>query len=294
VTGQDGSVAASRLALATCPISCKVLHVRRTRPPLRLLRSPLVLVLAQVRFASVLQMATYVPAIQERLRKAGYPRFSETLLQEFLLGPTPNSAPSMSTRNKWVFADRDTQTAVALTTDFVAFETVAYDTFDRFVEAMGAVLEIVGSEANIELSERVGLRYIDLVRPLPGDRLNDYLAPGLAGLEPLPEAEASQTRMLMHGASQHGQFIVRLTKGTGAASLPPDLQPSDLLVVLPGADGEYALLDIDHGSAGTRGYDVDSIMDDLWGLHDLVDGLFRSAATPHARLQWGAQPVEGV
>jgi uncharacterized protein (TIGR04255 family) len=238
-------------------------------------------------------MATYVPGIQERLRKAGYPRFSETLLQEFLLGPTPNSAPSMSTRNKWVFADRDTQTAVALTTDFVAFETVGYDTFDRFVEAMGAVLDIVGSEANIELSERVGLRYVDLVRPLPGDRLSDYLAPGLAGLEPLPETVSSQTRLLMHGASQHGQFIFRLTKGTGAASLPPDLQPSDLLVDLPGADGEYGLLDIDHSSAGTRGYDVDSITDDLWDLHDLVDGLFRSAATPHALLQWGAQPVEG-
>lgn len=282
------------MALAACPIRCKVLHVRRTRPPLRLLRSPLVLVLAQVRFAPVLQMATYVPGIQERLRKAGYPRFSESLIQEFLLGPTPNSAPSMSTRSKWVFADRDTQTAVALTTDFVAFETVAYDTFDQFVEAMGAVLDIVGSEANIELSERIGLRYVDLVRPLPGERLNDYLAPGLAGLESLPEAVSSQSRLLMQGASQHGQFIFRLTKGTGAASLPPELQPSDLPANLPGDDGEFAMLDMDHASTGTRGYDVDTITDDLWALHDLVDGLFRSAATPHALLQWGAEPVEGV
>lgn len=267
--------------------------MRRTRPPLRLLRSPLILVLAQVRFASVLQMATYVPGIQERLRKVGYPRYSETVLQEFVLGPTPNTAPSMSTRNKWVFADRDTRTAVALTTDFVAFQTVAYDTFDRFVEAMGAVLDVVGSEANVELTERVGLRYVDLVRPATGDRLNDYLAPGLAGIEPLPEALSSQTRLLIHGASQHGQFIFRLSKGTGGVTLPPDLQPSDLPIDISGDDGDYALLDMDHGSAGTRGYDVDSITEDLWGLHDLVEGLFRSAVTPHALLQWEAQPVEG-
>jgi len=238
-------------------------------------------------------MGTYVPAIQERLRKAGYPRYSETLLQEFILGPTPNAAPSMSTRTKWVFADRDGRTAVALTTDFVAFETTVYDTFDRFVEAMGAVLEIVGSEANIELSERVGLRYLDLVRPTANDCLNDYLASGLAGIEPLPEALSSQTRLLIHGASQHGQFIFRLAKGTGAAALPPDLQPSDLPIEISGDDGEYALLDVDHGSAGTRGYDVDAITDELWGLHNLVDGLFRSAVTQHALDQWGAQPVEG-
>ena len=108
---------------------------------------------------------------------------------------------------------------------------------------------------------------------------------------------SSQSRLLMQGASQHGQFIFRLTKGTGAATLPPELQPSDLPANLPGPQGSASspCSTWTMRPTGTRGYDVDTITDDLWwALHDLVDGLFRSAATSHVLLQWGAEPVEGV
>ena len=44
----------------------------RQNPPLKLRYSPLVMVLAQVRFSPVLKMADYVPAIQEKLRREGY------------------------------------------------------------------------------------------------------------------------------------------------------------------------------------------------------------------------------
>ena len=261
---------------------------------MRLRRSPLVLVLSQVRISPVLQMQTFVPSIQEHLRKAGYPRFSESLLQEIVLGPTPNSAPAMSTRNKWLFSDRDSQSAVALTTDFIALETVAYDTFDSFVEAMGAVLDIVGDQAKIELSERVGLRYVDLVQPPAGDELNSYLSPGLSGLGHVPGTETKSNRLLVQGTSELGQFVFRLTTGTGSPSLPPDLQPSDLPIAVESIDGEYAILDFDHASTATRGFDIDLLTDDLWGLHDVVDGLFRSAVTSHAMDQWGAVPAEGA
>ena len=47
--------------------------MKRTSPPLRLPGSPLVLVLCQVRIATVRDMAGYIPALQDRLRRDGFP-----------------------------------------------------------------------------------------------------------------------------------------------------------------------------------------------------------------------------
>jgi uncharacterized protein (TIGR04255 family) len=59
---------------------------------------------------------------------------------------------------------------------------------------------------------------------------------------------------------------------------------------IPNCD-DWALLDFDHFSQAPRPYDVDAIVDALWGLHDLVDALFRDAATRHAFTAWGAEEV---
>ena len=42
--------------------------VMRTEPALKLERSPLILVLSQIRFSPVLKMADFVPDIQEKMR----------------------------------------------------------------------------------------------------------------------------------------------------------------------------------------------------------------------------------
>ncbi len=268
--------------------------MRRTRPPLLLRHSPLVLVLAQVRISPVLQMKTYVPAIQERLRKAGYPRFAETQIQEIVLFPGPGGTPAVNTQSKWLFHDRENKSAVVVSPDFIALETVAYDTFDAFSARLVDVLEVVREVAQVELAERLGLRYVDHIRPLGSDRLDDYLNAGVVGLGDIQGATAAEARFLATGTSDFGQFVFRLSRSAGKFALPPDLQPQDLQPDVSQESGDHAVLDVDHFSVAPREFSPGALIDGLWDLHDVVEGLFRTATTPHAMRMWGAEEREGV
>ncbi len=264
--------------------------VRRSRPPLKLSNSPLLLALAQARISPVLQMQNYIPAIQERLRRIGFPLFSEALMQEIVLGPGLPSPGSVVTRSKWVFADKARTLAVVIAPEFITLQTAAYDTFDAFSEQLAAVLDPISEIVGIELSERVGLRYVDYVQPRADDTLADYLAAGLVGLDPAMAGVRSQRSVyLAQGPTSVGQYSFRLTRSEGAFALPPDLQPSDVQVSPVGSPGAHAVLDIDHFFVATQPFKSDNIIQILWDLHDVVDGLFRSAITPHALQVWQAE-----
>jgi uncharacterized protein (TIGR04255 family) len=233
-------------------------------------------------------MRTYIPDIQERLRKNGYPRFQEAQMQQILLGS--GSAPTVNLQSKWIFGDRDLKTTVVIAADSVTLETAEYDTFDVFADRMRRVLEVVGEIVAVDLAERLGLRYLDYIRPRAGDRVADYLSPGLAGIVAKDEFRNLTSRYLAQGASDVGRFLVRLTRSAGPFELPPDLQPADVdLSDLPDAE-EWALLDVDHFSTASLQYRPDAIVEALWDLHDVVDGLFRDSVTPHAFEAWAAEP----
>jgi uncharacterized protein (TIGR04255 family) len=234
-------------------------------------------------------MKSFVPEIQERLRKSGYPRYAESQTQEIVLAGA--SEPKVNLSSKWVFGDRDLKSAVVVAPEFVTLETVAYETFDAFVERMAEALRVVGEVAQVDLAERLGLRYLDYVRPLGNDTMADYLSAGLLGIDGVEGLRGVRSQYLARGQSDLGQMMVRVARGAGPFRLPPDLQPLDLsLKDVPECD-DWALLDFDHFSEMPRPYNVEAIVDALWGLHDLVDAMFRKAATGHAFAAWGAEEL---
>jgi uncharacterized protein (TIGR04255 family) len=238
-------------------------------------------------------MEDYIPDVQERLRRAGYPRFAQAQTQQIRIGPALNASALVNTSTKWLFGDRDNTTAVAIAPEFVLLETIAYDTFDVFVQQFSAALTIVAEVVKVDLAERVGLRYLDAVRPLGTDALVDYLAPGIQGLSLEGVGLSEQRgRYILEGKTAVGAMRVRLTRGRGRVPVPLDLQPPDL--AWPNEPGqEYALLDFDHYQLGTIGYKTRALVDLLWALHDPIDGAFREAVTPLAMDRWEATDVGG-
>ena len=66
-------------------MSCvKLLRMKRTHPPLRLPGSPLIYVVAQVNISAVVAIERYVPEIQERLRKSGFPGYTNVQVPEII------------------------------------------------------------------------------------------------------------------------------------------------------------------------------------------------------------------
>jgi uncharacterized protein (TIGR04255 family) len=262
----------------------------RTLPALRLSRSPLVYVLGQVRIAPILQMGEFVPKIQERLRHAGFPLFRASAIQEILIGPTP----SVKMGERWLFSSKDGTDTVVLTKEFVVLATSAYSVFDRFVERFATVLETVGSEAEVALSNRMGLRYVDLIRTNPGESFTDYLQPGFHGLgrDALGASSVLQQTQIS-AVTETGQLVVRLWQATDGRALPPDLEGDDVRLEVPLAKDELVtILDLDHFSVKPRDFVVADLVADLWRLHEGPDRAFRAMTTDEARRRWGAEPAK--
>ena len=253
---------------------------------MKLYRSPLILVLAQIRFSPVLKMEEYVPSIQAELRKQGFSWYRSEQIQEVIfMGSEVKAEP----KKRWVFATRDRREAVILAPDFVVYETLQYDIFETFINQFKPVLELLKMQASLDFVEKVGLRYIDLIRPSDGKAANDFICESLRGLakEQL-NATAALHQFMIQANTPEGDLFIRSFENTGPDYLPPDLISTHMdFEVTIGEKELFRILDIDHISK-TQNIDFDPtiLIDKLWALHESSEEAFRAATTPEAIEFW--------
>jgi uncharacterized protein (TIGR04255 family) len=234
-------------------------------------------------------MGAYVPEIQERLRKKGYPNFRTAETREVVFSPEVK----VSSATRWMFADKERRTAVVLAPEFVVLETSRYDVFDSFADAFEKILVEIRDVAKVELAERLGLRYVDLVRVEQGEAFEPLFQQGLHGVAGDGLFSDARHRYEMIGDTKVGKLVLRLTRTRGAW-LPPDLVAEDLnYEATPPRDEAVSILDIDHFSESQRDFEPTALVKQLWELHDFTDKAFREAVTPIALERWGAQRREG-
>jgi len=249
------------------------------------------MVLAQVRISPIAKMSDYIADVQERLRQNGFPRFDESTTNEILL--QPGMQPQMREHPRWDFLNKERSTGIVVTQNAVVLHTNSYDTFDHFAKALRLALDVVREVATPELVERLGLRYVDLIRPSSDESWTAYLQDGFHGLRPeeIGMQQASQRHDIV-GTTAIGKLVVRCVQSMGAF-LPPDLLPSTLdysKVQVPN-DELVTLLDLDHYSEESRDFDVEQVMTTMWNLHENLDLVFRQATTEYAKKKWEAQPL---
>lgn len=266
----------------------------RTSPALSLSRSPLVHVLVQVRFSPILQMVDYVPKLQESLRLEGFPLFNQEQTQtaKFLF-----AGPEVSTSTRWQFLAKDGVQGVVLANNFLTFEVAEYSNFEEFVNAFHKVADLVDTTVPGELIvQRVGLRYIDLVRNAKGLPVKAQLNEGLRGLseEGLRESSLDVADLMYafetRGTSPHGTLVVKLHQASDGSFLPPDLRQTSLSkTVDPPIEQKelVTILDFDHFSERQLSFEAATLIEHLWELHDYTDLAFRMAVTPEALALWG-------
>jgi uncharacterized protein (TIGR04255 family) len=263
--------------------------MRRQLPALKLRKSPLVFVLAQVKFSPVLSLPDHVQVIQEVLRKGGYPRFEQKLIQDVVLGPEIKMVPSYN----WVFSNRENTQSVVLSNTFMVLQTSAYDRFDPFIQELEKIMVRLNTVLQPDLVERIGLRYIDAFQLDAGETLGDYLQPGLAGFK----TEKLRAIKQMHGFevrgdTEDGQYIFRLSQNTKGQSLPMDLAQHALQAQLQFEVGSLiTILDFDHFSLKERDFDSPVLAENFWQMHHHLDCAFKDAITSKALKKWDAEPT---
>ena len=255
----------------------------RKTPVLKLDRSPLIFSLAQVRFAPVLKMKDYVPDLQEVIRKEGFPKFQAQQVQQMILGPQVQIEQSF----RWVFSSPDSHEAVVLTNDFLVYETSQYDVFETFTAKLKKFLALIERTVGVSLTERIGLRYVDLLRPSEGRQAADFLRPGLRGLS----AESIGAHSLLEhfyiqAKSPYGDLLIRAMGTNDGRFMPPDLASTELTFDISAAPGQnLVILDFDHTAPGGK-FDPDAIIATMWNLHETTERAFRAAVTEEAIDYW--------
>jgi len=259
--------------------------------------APVYFTLAQVRHNPILRLAAYIPDIQDRMRKAGYPdhQQSSTLVLPLKLGPSdgqpdPNLiVPKAAGRH--LFLSADGTRGFIVEEGALSFQTTEYDTFEPFLESFLNGFGIVHDCISLEYTERVGIRYLDAVVPAGGsDELVRYLTPGVLGLAgKLPDdaligLSLSETHIPLADANLISRTIVR----SGPLGFPMDLEPQGLTIPkrFQQLNCVHAIIDTDASQSGRRPVDMAALRKQMVMLHDRIEMAFKATVTEHALAEW--------
>ena len=263
--------------------------MKRSLPALRLPRSPLIYVVAQARFSAVVSVDTFVARVQEELRHKGFPRFIKGQVPEFTFVGGALGAPKITFSDRYEFQSKDGDLGIVLTASSFAVHTNRYEDFGSFEKSLRIAADVVSSTLAPALVERVGLRYVDLIRLEETESWKDYLKSYLLGLEEEKVGVKDWTRKFEFiGTTDLGKLVVRCVQTDN--SLPPDLQPPTLKyseMLRPGETG--TMLDFDHFSETSMDFHTDAIVEKVGALHDHIDKAFRHAVTDEALKKWGEE-----
>lgn len=272
--------------LPACSIFCKVCVVgTRSRPPLDLAWNPLVLVLGQVVTSAVLKIEGYVPELQERLRRNGYPRFNRVETQGIRIGP--GESVELQRETRWIFSTKDSHASVVVGANVIVLQVSKYTSFEEFAERLSTVLTMYQDIVAVELRQRLGFRRINLLegcRDLPIEKI---VIPGFGGILGDIYTDGHEQRVEHWGRTESGRLMVRYLRPSPPTIVPPDIDTTGLSTRASRTSGrDSATLDIDHFVIGTGDFDPPAIVEDFWSLHDGSDSAFREAVTPHAISIW--------
>lgn len=266
----------------------------QTYPRYKLHEDPLALVLCQVRFSRIRKMPEFLPEIQDRLRKVGFPEDASAPIQRIQL--EPGKPPVFSSIRHEEFRSKDEAWGVAITEDMLVLATTQYDRYRGFAERLEAALTIVDEVAGLQQGSitRVGLRYIDVIVPKPGESWRHYLQPSLHGpASPVFEGGEPLLGMEFHGQTHNGRLTIRITQNDQGQLVPPGtlvkpmaFRQKDLGTQL------LTLIDSDHYVEGQWDFSMVELLDTVDELHMGINTVFfDNLVSEHALNAWGAEHV---
>ena len=250
---------------------------------------PVYFTVAQARFNALLNLAEYLPSIQDAMRKAGFPDFMprKTLVLQVSM-QEGQAVPSPATHESFLFGTADKTHCFVLSAEALTLQSTKYGTFEHFSAMFLEGLKRVHQVVHLDYTERVGLRYLDYVAPMGKDSLVQYLASEVIGLgERLggnPVHSFSETLNVVGEV----RLLTRVVIQSGALSFPPDLQPESMAVDsrFLAHTGHHAVLDTDGSVEGREIFSTEIVGQHLNAIHKVIGGAFRATVTDHAFKVW--------
>lgn len=256
--------------------------------------APVYFTVAQVRFNPVLNMESYLPTIQERMRTTHFPDFKRETIQRLVIpfgAPADANQPAMPSlvpQARCIFGNIKATTEFVLENNAIALQTTAYDTSETFFKILLDGLTIIHDALHLDFTERIGLRYFDAVLPKTNESLEQYLTPGVLGLS------SKIGEKLVHSYSEtvtmntSGKLVSRVIIQDGKVGLPPEIAPLAPSINAKFAErkGQHAILDTDAFYEQREAFDLEKIGSKLVALHAEIRKSFVATTTDFAREVW--------
>lgn len=247
--------------------------------------APLVRVIAQVRFPTILSIGEshFVAGFQEEIR-AQYPILQPEQARNIVIDA--QGLESTSTMI-WRFIDKTEKWRISLTSNFVAIETTDYLSRTDFLKRLREILIATNAHIKPQVIERMGLRYIARLVDEDVQQLTKLVRKEVSGVlssDIAMYAEQSISDSFFTLPDQSGQIHSRW------GQLPPNLT-IDPTAIEP-IDKSSWILDLDMFTlpfSEIRAFEVEKIMDDAGCFAERLYTFFRWAVTPDFLRRFGGE-----
>lgn len=249
----------------------------------KLNNQPLKLVLAEFRFSPVMQIAGYIPSLQESLRKL-YPILNKQGDQ--LVHVQPDGI-SLSQTEHWAFIPANRKSTVDISQERLVYATTEYPRFEGFADSCQHALRILAEIVEPALILRIGLRYCDLILIDEGETLSQLVDSQFAppsSIDSLGATNQHRTDTIIQTAT--GSLIMRSLYGRHNLTCTPDLLGLPIPIKPDSQPSERIILDFDHiweSKEESATFDVDSIIGKLGELHHTSREAFWKLTSDYAR-----------
>ena len=247
--------------------------------------SPLVSVIAQVRFPAVMSIepdSKFVAPFQEALRK-DYPVLRQERQLQVLIGPSGGFPQDAGTILRFEQQDPDAW-QVTLAPNFVSLSAKRYSRRSDFLSRLAVVLHALESWLDPKVCDRVGVRYIDRVSGEHLARLPELVRPEVLGIRGATIDGGVEVVHTLADAlfklDDASEFRSRWGLLPTGATYDPGIEPA----------GEQSwVLDLDHYSAQPVDFDLAAISGKVATFCDRIYRFFRWSVTDEFLDEFGAE-----
>lgn len=261
-------------------------------------RSPLIMVLAQIRFESFIGWEAMAKGFQALIQQ-DYPRFNEQQILPFNVRPTDigqlDGSPEVQAFKYFEFKNADETKCLRLDSGSLTYTVTEYEQYSDFFEAGWVrALQALTDQHPLYL-KRLGLRYVDLFQTENIETISEYINPPLASELGL-DGWASTNRFAVYDYTRNNQKLrVQLFQQRGAPPLPPDIASLQIKKsVLQSIDQEKTsvILDMDRMEDVSGVLSAIDLRDRFASIHEDLSNAFRTIITDDARQKWGDPKLE--
>lgn len=261
---------------------------------------PLTAVLIQLKFSPIMQIAEYIPKVQDLLRRKDFPLFDVLQGENFQTGP--HGEIKTEKLEQWVFSSNDYSENILIDKDTITYQITDCSGYDyqafigKFIEAVNSLDSIV----DISAITRLGLRYINAIPEKENLSWKEVLHEHFHGMQ-FPESVSWSDNALFAYSTQRGvqiesikmlsNFQLRIMQNLNGYKYPQDIIKFPL-----GAPEVFqdinlvTFVDIDHYILlkAAKKHEVIEQLDSIFGeLHAAIEEVFfTSVISEKAKEVW--------